>query len=291
MIPLNNSTAFQYQLFPNFVGKGTSKSCFAKFLYDRSATTPTKVAHLKRSESLVMETNTLETLTNVYEAMVLSILNTFPQPEYYPKLYCFDALSITIEYCDTTLQMLAQSGFVNFSRHQVKKMVQELYWGVYQLHIHELVHLDLKLDNILVKESGQVVISDAGTIRFIQDPSAYSTYGGIICSPPELVNLLVPPEWALDLSKNLRQRNLLADDAWRTAVIAWVCLMGNYPDWCSAFKRSKSANEIQKLMNVPLFRCARTDEEELLEYALDPILSTRPSVRDVLNFMADNNWT
>lgn len=68
------------------------------------------------------------------------------------------------------------------------KIFREMTLGVSYFHIHHIVHCDLKLENILLSESGHVKITDFGLSSFLSPGKvSKSTCGSLLYLPPEVL--------------------------------------------------------------------------------------------------------
>ncbi|XP_037344276.2 striated muscle-specific serine/threonine-protein kinase isoform X2 [Pungitius pungitius] len=99
----------------------------------------------------------------------------------------------------------------------VRSCVRQLLEGVDYLHHQNIIHLDIKPDNILMADShsDQIRICDFGNaVQITPDEAQYCKYGTPEFVPPEIVN-------QTPVSK--------ATDIWSIGVIAYLCLTGVSP--------------------------------------------------------------
>lgn len=59
---------------------------------------------------------------------------------------------------------------------KVMQWVRDLLRGLQFLHSHQVVHRDLKLDNLLLDESGRLIISDFGKAAILDDETMKLPY-------------------------------------------------------------------------------------------------------------------
>ena len=110
----------------------------------------------------------------------------------------------------------------NFSESDARSMIYQVLKGMEYLHSKNIVHRDLKLENILLSDgssSAIVKIADFGLARFFADDSQLRT----ICGSP----LYVAPE-ILDIGANM-ETYTPAVDMWSIGVMLYILLSGNSP--------------------------------------------------------------
>mmetsp|Transcript_38221 Transcript_38221/g.61221 ORF Transcript_38221/g.61221 Transcript_38221/m.61221 type:complete len:297 (-) Transcript_38221:4356-5246(-) len=118
------------------------------------------------------------------------------------------------------LERVTEDG--NFSESDARVIVRQILMGVEYLHSRNIVHRDLKLENILLSDdtpSAIVKIADFGLARFFADDSELRT----ICGSP----LYVAPE-ILDIGTS-SETYTPAVDMWSIGVILYILLSGNSP--------------------------------------------------------------
>ena len=118
------------------------------------------------------------------------------------------------------LERVTEDG--SFSESDARAVVYQILNGVEYLHSKNIVHRDLKLENILFSNrtsSAMVKIADFGLARFFADDSELRT----ICGSP----LYVAPE-ILDIGMS-SETYTPAVDMWSIGVILYILLSGNSP--------------------------------------------------------------
>ena len=133
----------------------------------------------------------------------------------------------TMELCRTNLKNYIQENKNNISVRSALLMIYQILDGIKHLYDHEVVHLDLKDDNIFIANrkritGNQVVIGDFGTIH----PFIYRKHeaSNIPNRSPELVNFREnhPP---VDIRKN---------DVWATGCILFQLLEEGKHPFCDS---------------------------------------------------------
>ena len=135
-------------------------------------------------------------------------------------LYADTTTYFTMELCKSNLKNYINENN-NISVPSALLMIYQLLDGVKHLYDHEVVHLDLKADNIFIADRKifggiQVVIGDFGTIH----PFIYKelSMGNPVTSSPELLQFRKGD--TVDISKN---------DIWAIGCIFFQLLEGKHP--------------------------------------------------------------
>ena len=113
---------------------------------------------------------------------------------------------------------------VCFSEEQAKVLMLQTLQAIAVMHEHNIVHRDMKLENILLTSTGNVKVSDFGFAKFLEDGHL-------------LTELLGTPGY---LSPELIECNLYSNsgtgygkpvDMWACGVIMYTLLVGFPPFW------------------------------------------------------------
>nr|XP_055071471.1 striated muscle preferentially expressed protein kinase isoform X3 [Misgurnus anguillicaudatus] len=127
-----------------------------------------------------------------------------------------NAVIIITELChEELLERLTKKSTLMES--EIRSSVRQLLEGIYYLHQHDVLHLDIKPDNILMADSSsdQIRICDFGNaVKFTPDEAQYCKYGTPEFVAPEIVN-------QTPVSK--------ATDIWPVGVLTYLCLTGVSP--------------------------------------------------------------
>jgi serine/threonine protein kinase len=118
------------------------------------------------------------------------------------------------------LERVVENG--NFSEADARSVIYQVLKGMKYLHSKNIVHRDLKLENILLSDgssSAVVKIADFGLARFFSHDSELRT----ICGSP----LYVAPE-ILDMDANV-DTYTPAVDMWSIGVMLYILLSGSTP--------------------------------------------------------------
>ncbi|XP_026073372.1 striated muscle preferentially expressed protein kinase-like isoform X1 [Carassius auratus] len=156
------------------------------------------------------------------KASALRELNTLSHLDHERILYFHDAFEkknaviIITELChEELLERLTKKSTVMES--EIRSSLRQLLEGISYLHHHDILHLDIKPDNILMADpsSDQIRICDFGNaVKFTPDEAQYCKYGTPEFVAPEIVN-------QTPISK--------ATDIWPVGVLTYLCLTGVSP--------------------------------------------------------------
>ncbi len=135
------------------------------------------------------------------------------------------------------------------------------------IEVGELVHRDLKPDNVLFHE-GKWKIADFGIARFVEEATASNTLKD--CLSPYYA---APEQWRLERASH-------ATDVYALGCIAFCLLVGKPPFTNNPQAEHQSAA-------VPSFSCAEARLTTLVNMCLRKVDSSRPSLSRVCNLLAD----
>lgn len=74
---------------------------------------------------------------------------------------------LVFEYCDHDLASLVDHSTRAFSKAEVKYILQYLLRAVEALHLHHIIHRDIKLPNIFLTNKGELKLGDFGLARYV----------------------------------------------------------------------------------------------------------------------------
>lgn len=111
-----------------------------------------------------------------------------------------------------------------------KRMFKAIAEAVYTLHSHNIVHGDIKEENILIDSHHNPKLCDFGHARHIGNnaPPHFAVYGTLELSAPELMpNLNVPAH--LTKSHVVKRYNGMAQDIWALGLVLYTMTHGELP--------------------------------------------------------------
>ncbi|KAI9592148.1 kinase-like domain-containing protein [Syncephalis fuscata] len=168
---------------------------------------------------------------------------------------------------------------------EAKNIFKQLLEGIQHLHSKDIIHCDIKPDNILLldgQSAPKVVFSDFGMARVLPPSSAVTTvYGTVSYMAPEVLLGSEGREKMLSIVETIcwpanRFPSTLLNaegygkpaDMWSLGVTLHVMLFG---DWPYAFTDSKSVYLKSMLQNLPTFGRGRKDRPSEKANILQPL--------------------
>nr|XP_003699751.1 PREDICTED: serine/threonine-protein kinase Nek3 isoform X2 [Megachile rotundata]XP_012143670.1 PREDICTED: serine/threonine-protein kinase Nek3 isoform X2 [Megachile rotundata] len=167
-----------------------------------------------------------------------------------------------------------------------KRVARQLAAAVHHIHSRELVHRDIKLDNILVFKSdfSRIKLCDFGETRrvntVVRRHNEWLPY-----SPPEV----------LQIDTDETYKALTSHDVWQFGIVLFVCLTGCLP-WQKAALDDPRYTRYQNWHNATLniakkpklFQLISSRAQRLFKRLLDPKAEKRPvSVLEVNKYLED----
>ncbi|XP_043505188.1 uncharacterized protein LOC122526089 isoform X1 [Polistes fuscatus] len=167
-----------------------------------------------------------------------------------------------------------------------KRVARQLAAAVHHIHSRELVHRDIKLDNVLVFRSdfSRIKLCDFGETRrvntIVRRHNEWLPY-----SPPEV----------LQIKTDETYKALTSHDVWQFGIVLFVCLTGCLP-WQKAAlddpRYTRYLNWHNATLNIAkkpkLFQLISSRAQRLFKRLLDPKAEKRPvSVLEVNKYLED----
>ncbi|CAK77849.1 unnamed protein product (macronuclear) [Paramecium tetraurelia] len=156
-----------------------------------------------------------------------------------------------------------------FSEQQISNFMKQIFEGLKHIHSLNIMHRDIKLENILVKDSSTIVIADFGLAAKKIPKFEYKKYGTPGYIAPEVLNLKVYNEKI---------------DIFSAGVVAYI-LLTQQPlfsgNTISAILNQNTAGRID--FNNSKFVCLSKDAQSFLKRVLCLEENQRPSAADCLD--------
>ncbi|CAD8074548.1 unnamed protein product [Paramecium sonneborni] len=156
-----------------------------------------------------------------------------------------------------------------FSEQQISNFMKQIFQGLKYIHSLNIMHRDIKLENILVKDSSTILIADFGLAAKKIPKFEYKKYGTPGYIAPEVLNLKVYNEKI---------------DIFSAGVVAYI-LLTQQPlfsgNTISAILNQNTAGKID--FNNPKFISLSKDAQSFLKTVLCLEESQRPSAKDCLD--------
>ena len=123
---------------------------------------------------------------------------------------------IAMEYASSgdLLSRIKQTGRI--SENRAKVILKQIVEGIAHCHHNQILHRDIKLDNILIDQDLTVKICDFGVSRFIREGEVVKEQ----CGTPAYI--------APEIIKNKGYTGFAAD-IWSTGVLLYVMITGTFP--------------------------------------------------------------
>ncbi|CAN1182330.1 Serine/threonine-protein kinase GRIK2 [Linum perenne] len=164
--------------------------------------------------------------------------------------------------------------------HTARKYLRNIVSGLMYLHAHNIVHGDIKPDNLLVTSNGVVKIGDFSVSQVFEDEN-----DELRRSPGTPV--FTAPECCLGLTYNGK-----VADTWAVGVTLYCMVLGQYPFLGETLQDTYDKARFHffsfQIVNNPLVLPDRLDSK--LKDLLEGLLSKDPTQRLTLDAVADHAW-
>ncbi|CAH2246017.1 sperm motility kinase-like [Pararge aegeria] len=169
-----------------------------------------------------------------------------------------------------------------------KRVAKQLAAALEHLHQRELVHRDVKLDNILIFKSdfSRIKLCDFGETRKVQSVvrrrNEWLPY-----SPPEV----------LRLSMDITYKALITHDIWQFGIVIFICLTGCLPWQKAAFDDPRyysyynwynSANPLKR--QPKLWKMVSSKAQKMFKKFVEPRIEKRATNFAELSRFYDDRW-
>ncbi|OMJ75331.1 hypothetical protein SteCoe_25525 [Stentor coeruleus] len=200
--------------------------------------------------------NELKSSTVFKESIVLSKLNHHKIIRFHEMLEDENNFYIITELCEggSLKDRLKKSN--RFTEKKTLDILKQVLEGVEYLHSQNVVHLDIKLENVLLVDisSDNIKIADFGCSRYIQPGEILKDYcGTLYYLAPDVIN------------ENYTEKA----DIWSCGILALIMLTGNYPF------SGKSKDEIKEKIKT-------ITTSQLIEKISHVSLETQNLIREIL---------
>lgn len=165
---------------------------------------------------------------------------------------------------------------------QVRKYITQILTALQHLHQNGLVHRDLKVENLLLDEDGDIKIIDFGLSNFMpgfgENPEVDSDKTGLTtqCGSPAYA----APEL---LAKRVYGNKV---DVWSCGVVAYALLTGRLPYTVEPFKISAL---YKKMMNGEMNPIPSTLSKNCRDFILK-VLTPNPDKRPTVDEIIEHKW-
>ncbi|KAK0403433.1 hypothetical protein QR680_016912 [Steinernema hermaphroditum] len=85
-------------------------------------------------------------------------------------------IQLVFDFMETDLEHLVKNQSLILTLPHIKNMVMQMLFGLEYLHIHWILHRDLKPNNLLMNSVGRIKLADFGLARFFGSPNRPLTH-------------------------------------------------------------------------------------------------------------------
>ena len=103
------------------------------------------------------------------EIDLLSKMDHLNIVKYYSSFIKGNNLNIVLEYCRGGSLLSLLKIFTSFDENIIRKYITQILDGLEYLHIHNIIHRDIKCANILIDSNGICKLTDFGGAKIIKD--------------------------------------------------------------------------------------------------------------------------
>lgn len=177
---------------------------------------------------------------------------------------------IAMELCETTLKgFLHKHGIRRFSEREARSFFIEICNGVKYLQSKNIIHRDIKFENILIDSSNNLKLADFGLAKLIDESLTQTTCGSTHIMAPEIFK---------------RQPYGKPSDVWSLGVVLYGMLTG---DEC-IYKNVNRAEYEERMKNFKQMVFSQDSDlsaeaKDLISLILNPDPTKRPTVEEILN--------
>ncbi|XP_050557488.1 uncharacterized protein LOC118262006 isoform X10 [Spodoptera frugiperda] len=180
-----------------------------------------------------------------------------------------EKMILVMEYCSggELYDYLSQKKVLQ--EDEARRLFRQIATAVYYCHIHKICHRDLKLENVLLDDTGSAKIADFGLSNVFKETSLLSTFcGSPLYASPEIVKgtPYIGPEV----------------DCWSLGVLLYTLVYGAMPFDGSNFKRL-----VRQISNGDYYEPRNPSSASPL---IRDMLTVDPLKRADIAYICDNPW-
>ncbi|KAF6139713.1 hypothetical protein GIB67_006661 [Kingdonia uniflora] len=182
-----------------------------------------------------------------------------------------DHFYMVLEFVEGKLVCEGSGPSGSLEEKTTRKYLRDIVAGLMYLHAHNIVHGDIKPDNLLVTSTGTVKIGDFSVSQVFEDDN-----DELRRSPGTPV--FTAPECCLGLTYHGK-----ASDTWAVGVTLYRMVVGQYP-----FLGDTLPDTYDKIVNNPIVTLESINPQ--LKNLLEGLLCKDPKERLTLNAVAEHPW-
>jgi serine/threonine protein kinase len=166
-----------------------------------------------------------------------------------------------------------------FSENECRVLLAEIFLALEHLHVHDIIHRDIKIENIMLNASGHVKLVDFGlAVELKEDVQGMNGAGSLIYMAPELIRDRIGGRFT---------------DWWAYGVLSHELLTGKTP-WSSLTDSRLIKGEILNKAVLPPFHLSKVASTFIVSLLTkDPSARLGTKADDELrksSFFTDVNW-
>ena len=274
-IECNNNTLINQYYIGNTIGKG--QSSIVKKIIDTDTHKVYAMKIIKKNKLLrnIKENNNYDDQINL-EISILHKISCFPYcVQLHEVLYNkhYNEILLIMEYCSGgPIIKLNNNNDFTYDYYNTWTLFRQLIIALDYLHFNDIIHLDLKPDNILLDEFNNIKVADFGISQILKKGSdlIINTKGTPAFYSPELCN----PK-----SINIKGKPV---DVWAAGVILYCLIYGKIP-----FK-GPIICMFADIINKPII--FDKIEDVYLEDLLKKLLEKDPEKRITIDQLKKHTW-
>ena len=207
------------------------------------------------------------------EAKILSSVNSEYVVKYYESFYSEHSFNIVMELCDGSdlkkyiKEHKSQKKLIE--KEKIFDLILDICEGLREIHSKNLIHRDLKPDNLFLTKDSKVKIGDFGIAKQLNNPEEYAKtcFGSLLYMAPEM-------------ARNYQYNNKI--DIWSLGcIIHELCTL----DYCFPNQYFIFTGEYKRI-NQNVYG---EDLQNLIDLLLSQDYHQRPSAEEIINFIKNKN--
>lgn len=195
--------------FIRFLGAGSFGTCFLVYIAN-------EVFACKIQRKSCQTNTEVRVHSSLSHKNIVQFIDTFTK---------HDKVFIVLEYCEHTMERLFECR-QTMSLFETRYFLKHIAEGVAYLHDKQIIHRDMKLDNVLLDDRIRVKIADLGNATHIR-AQKYKQKKFNVYAAPELRSNIVR----------------FACDVWAIGVIAYELFFGVYPFTSREFDKNNTDHQ------------------------------------------------
>jgi serine/threonine protein kinase len=207
------------------------------------------------------------------EAKILSSVNSEYVVKYYESFYSDHSFNIVMEFCDGSdlkkyiKEHKSQNKLIE--KDKIFGFILDICEGLKEIHSKNLIHRDLKPDNLFLTNDLKVKIGDFGIAKQLNNPDEYAKtcFGSLLYMAPEM-------------AKNYQYNNKI--DIWSLGcIIHELCTL----DYCFPNQFFIFTGQYKRINQ----EAYGEDLQNLIDLLLSQDYHQMPSAEEIINFILNKN--